>query len=65
VPARLLLDSATRQGAAALGFGGELGTIEPGKRAALIAVKVPSGVGDVEEWLVRGVEPDAVTWLEA
>jgi cytosine/adenosine deaminase-related metal-dependent hydrolase len=38
VPARELLDSATRIGAEALGLGDELGTIEVGKRAELIAV---------------------------
>ena len=38
--------------------------IEPGKRAALIAVRVPAGVSDVEEYLVSGIEPDAITWLD-
>ena len=64
VPARTLLESATRCGAAALGFGQELGTIEVGKRAALIAVRVPAGVGDVEEYLLSGIEPSAITWLD-
>jgi cytosine/adenosine deaminase-related metal-dependent hydrolase len=41
VPARELLASATRVGAEALGLGHELGTIEVGKRAALIAVALP------------------------
>jgi aminodeoxyfutalosine deaminase len=41
VPARTLLASATIVGAAALGFGDELGSIEPGKRAELIAVELP------------------------
>ena len=44
-------------GAAALGFDAELGTIEPGKRARLIAVRLPPGIDDVEEYLVSGVEP--------
>ncbi len=64
VPARALLHSATLAGATALGFDGELGSIEPGKRASLIAVAVPPGVGDVEEYLVGGIEPDRVFWLE-
>jgi cytosine/adenosine deaminase-related metal-dependent hydrolase len=64
VPARALLESATRCGAEALGFGDELGTIEPGKRAALIAVRLPGDAVDVEEYLVSGIEPDQVTWLE-
>ena len=42
VPASRLLDSATRQGARALGFDADYGTIEPGKRARLLAV-VDSG----------------------
>jgi cytosine/adenosine deaminase-related metal-dependent hydrolase len=63
VPAADLLESATRCGAQALGFGREYGTIEPGKRASLIAVRVPAGVDDVEEYLLSGIEPSAVTWI--
>jgi len=40
------------------------GSIEIGKRSALIAVTIPAGVTDVEEYLVGGIAPDAVTWLE-
>ena len=64
VPARTLLRSATLVGARALGFEAEFGSIEPGTRAALIAVHVPEGVSDVEEYLVSGVEPGAMTWLD-
>jgi aminodeoxyfutalosine deaminase len=64
VPAEQLLESATIHGATALGFQNEFGTIEPGKRAALIAVRIPPGVEDVEEYLVSGVQPDAIQWLE-
>lgn len=64
VRARQLIESATLTGAKALGFGGELGSIEPGKTASLIAVRVPEGVVDVEEYLVGGIEPAAVTWLD-
>jgi aminodeoxyfutalosine deaminase len=64
VPARDLLASATRHGASALGFADELGTIEPGKRGQLIAVRIPEHVADVEEYLVGGVDPSAVRWLD-
>jgi cytosine/adenosine deaminase-related metal-dependent hydrolase len=60
VAAASLLESATRVGAEALGFGRTHGTIGPGKAAALIAVDVPPDVTDVEEYLVSGVAPDAV-----
>ena len=38
VPPGAILASATRHGADALGFGNELGTLEPGKRSGLIGV---------------------------
>jgi 5-methylthioadenosine/S-adenosylhomocysteine deaminase len=63
VPAARLLETATRHGADALGFGDQLGTIEPGKRAELIAVSIPAGITDVEQYLVEGVAPDAIRWL--
>jgi cytosine/adenosine deaminase-related metal-dependent hydrolase len=65
IPAEALLDSATRQGADALGFGADYGTIEPGKRARLIAVELPHAVGDVEEYLVSGIQPEQIRWLDA
>jgi len=64
VQARSLLESATRQGARALGFDDEFGTIEEGKCAQLIAVRLPDRVDDVEEYLVGGVEPGAIVWLD-
>jgi cytosine/adenosine deaminase-related metal-dependent hydrolase len=63
IPASALLDSATRQGASALGFEADYGTIEPGKRARLLAVAIPDGVEDVEEYLVSGVQPDRIRWI--
>jgi cytosine/adenosine deaminase-related metal-dependent hydrolase len=65
VSAACILESATRVGAEALGFGAEYGTIEPGKTAALIAVEIPRGTTDVEEFLVSGVPRSAVKPLEA
>jgi cytosine/adenosine deaminase-related metal-dependent hydrolase len=64
VPATSLLRAATLSGAEALGFESELGSIEPGKRAQLLAVQIPPGVTDVEEYLVSGIEPAAVSWLD-
>jgi cytosine/adenosine deaminase-related metal-dependent hydrolase len=64
VPAARLLASATITGARALGCGDELGSIERGKRAALVAVAVPPGETDVEECLVRGIAPAQVGWIE-
>jgi cytosine/adenosine deaminase-related metal-dependent hydrolase len=64
VPAARLLDSATRQGSRALGFDADLGTIEPGKCARLIAVDVPGGADDVEEYLVGGITPPQIHWIE-
>jgi cytosine/adenosine deaminase-related metal-dependent hydrolase len=64
VPARTLLESATRRGAAALGFEDDYGTLGVGKRAQIIAVRVPPDVSDVEEYLVSGIEPSDIRWLE-
>jgi len=65
VPARDLLRSATLTGAQALRYDEDYGSIEAGKRAALITVRVPSHVDDVEEYLVGGIEPDAISWLDS
>jgi cytosine/adenosine deaminase-related metal-dependent hydrolase len=54
VPAARLLASATRDGAAILGFDGTLGVLQPGAAASLTAVDVPAGEDDVEEYLVNG-----------
>jgi cytosine/adenosine deaminase-related metal-dependent hydrolase len=65
VPASRILESATLAGAQALGFASELGSIEPGKRAELLAVRLPAGCPDVEEYLLGGVEPHDIRWLDA
>jgi len=64
VPSSRLLESATVEGARCLGFDGEFGTIEPGKYARLIAVDVPPDTTDVEEYLVSGVAPEQVRWID-
>jgi cytosine/adenosine deaminase-related metal-dependent hydrolase len=58
-----LLRSATLSGAEALGFGQTHGAITPGRHAALIAVEVPPGTTDVEQYLVSGIEPERVRWI--
>jgi len=63
IPARAIIESATRHGAEALGFGDDYGTIDLGKRAALVAVKVPEATADVEEYLLSGIRPEQVAWL--
>jgi len=64
VPAASLLESATREGARALGFDADYGTIEPGKSARLIAVALPSPNIDVEEYLVSGIEAPQIRWID-
>ena len=64
VPARTILKSATLEGAAALGFDDQFGSIEPGKRASLLAVAVPEAVADVEEYLLGGITGPEITWLD-
>jgi len=63
VPPAALLDSATRQGARALGFDAHYGTIEPGKTARLLAVDMPSSSIDVEEYLVSGIDQEQIRWI--
>ncbi len=65
VHASRLLDSATREGARALGFGADYGTIEPGRRARLLAVAIPEGIDDVEEYLVSGIHAEQIRWIPA
>ncbi|MEQ1896168.1 MAG: amidohydrolase family protein [Vicinamibacterales bacterium] len=62
VPARWLLESATLIGAAALGSAADFGSIDVGKRAALLAVRMPDAA-DPEEFLVSGVDPSRVVWV--
>jgi imidazolonepropionase-like amidohydrolase len=55
-----LLRSATLAGAEALGFGATHGALGPGRRAAMIAVAIPPGTADVEQYLVSGIAPGKV-----
>jgi cytosine/adenosine deaminase-related metal-dependent hydrolase len=65
VSASRLLASATRHGADALGFGADYGTISPGKRARLVAIRLADGADvDVEEYLVSGIERQQIHWIE-
>lgn len=61
VPDATLLESATRGGAIALGLGASHGRLAPGLRGPLLAVRVPAGVTDVEEYLVSGM-PQERQW---
>ncbi len=64
VPASRLLRSATLHGAAALGRVETLGAITPGRRASLIAVDLPGALDDVEQYLVGGIDPEQIAWVE-
>ena len=63
VPAGDLLACATINGAAALGLDHRCGTIAAGMSAAMIAVAVPAGVPDVEQYLVSGISPEQLSWI--
>ena len=64
VTAARLIESATRVGAEALGFGHLHGTISEGRAAKFVSVALPAGIGtrseDVEEYLVSGVSEAAI-----
>ena len=62
VPHARLLESATRGGAEALGLDESYGRIAPGMRGPLLAVRVPAGTTDVEEYLVSG-KPRDMQWV--
>ena len=63
VPASELLRSATLVGAEALGFGADLGSLDAGKQARLLAVRIPPATVDVEEYLLSGIQPEDLRWI--
>ena len=63
VPASQLIESATKTGARALGFDADYGTLEPGKQARILGVRVPDAVSDVEEYLLSGIGSDQLLWV--
>jgi aminodeoxyfutalosine deaminase len=65
LPPRALLESATVNGARALGFEADFGTIDSGKRDALVAVKLDGHVPSVEEYLVSGIDAEQIGWIPA
>jgi cytosine/adenosine deaminase-related metal-dependent hydrolase len=65
LPARVLLESATINGARALGFEADFGTIDTGKRDALIAVQLDGYMPSVEEYLISGIEASQISWIPA
>ena len=63
LPPRVLLESATINGARALGFEADFGTIDSGKRDAVITVQLDGYVPSVEEYLVSGIEASQIGWI--
>jgi cytosine/adenosine deaminase-related metal-dependent hydrolase len=63
VPASAILESGTLIGARALGLD-DLGSLTPGKRAAMIAVSLPDVVTNVEEYLLSGITAPQIEWVE-
>ena len=65
LPSRMLIESATINGARALGFDADFGTLDPGKRDALIAVQLDGYVPSVEEYLLSGIDAAQISWIPA
>ena len=65
IPPRMLLESATINGARALGFEADFGTIDAGKRDAMIAVRLDGYVQSIEEYLVSGINAAQISWIPA
>jgi aminodeoxyfutalosine deaminase len=65
LPARAILESATINGARALGFEADFGTADSGKRDALITVQLDGHAPSVEEYLVSGIDAAQIGWIPA
>ena len=63
LPARLLLEAATINGACALGFEPDFGTIDSGKRDSLVAVRLDGQPGSIEEYLLSGIDAEQIHWV--
>jgi cytosine/adenosine deaminase-related metal-dependent hydrolase len=57
LPGEILLGMITRDGADALGWADEVGTLEPGKSADLVVVPLPEREGEPYSLLFSGTEP--------
>jgi cytosine/adenosine deaminase-related metal-dependent hydrolase len=58
-----IVELATLGGARALGLADQIGTLEPGKRADIVAVRMPGGANDPIEQILSDNCPVAKTWL--
>ena len=63
LPARVLLEAATINGACALGFEPDFGTVDAGKRDSLIAVQLDGRPASIEEYLLSGIEAEQIHWV--
>jgi cytosine/adenosine deaminase-related metal-dependent hydrolase len=63
LPARVILETATINGARALGFETDFGTIDSGKRDALVTVRLDGYVPSIEEYLVSGIDASQIGWI--
>jgi hypothetical protein len=63
VPASQLIESATKTARVRWDSTRIYGTLEPGKQARILGVRVPDAVSDVEEYLLSGIGSDQLLWV--